>query len=136
LFDPQVVLAALIAIVVEVGLRFGSLPRLTGLLGIGLAHDGESGQEPDSLHPPDLPVAWIRQRALAVNRVFRHWPFDGTCFRRALVLGHRIRRLGPTLLIGVRKDDSVALAAHAWLVVCGVSLDPLAAQYEELRDLR
>ncbi len=135
LFDPQTVLAVLVAIIVEVGLRFGSLPRLTRLLGIRLAYDCESGQ-PDSSHPQDLSATWIRRRALAVNRVFRRWPFERTCLRRALVLGHRIRRLYPTLLIGVRKDDSGAVVAHAWLVVAGVSLDPLATQYEALRDLR
>jgi hypothetical protein len=42
----------------------------------------------------------------------------------------------PTLVIGVRHDESGALAAHAWLVVAGVTLDPLAAQFEALRDLR
>lgn len=112
LFDPQVVL---VAIVVEVGLRLSTLPRLTHLLGIRLAHDCESDQKPDSGNPPGLPVTWIRPRALAVNRVFRHWPFEGTCLRRALVLGHRIRRLDPALLIGVRHDDSGAVAAHAVL---------------------
>lgn len=131
LFDPQVVLVVLVAIVVEVGLRLSTLPRLTCLLGIRLAHDCESDQQPDSIHLPGL----IRRRALVVNRVFRRWPFDDTCLRRALVLGHRIRRLDPALLIGVRHDDSGALAAHAWLVVAGVSLDPLATQYEALRDL-
>ncbi len=136
LFDPQVALALLIAIVVEIGLRLSSLPRLTRLLGIRFAHDCEYREQPDSLHSQGLPVTWIRRRALGVNRVFRYWPFGGTCLRRALVLGHRIRRLDPALLIGVRKDDSGALAAHAWLVVAGVSLDPLATQYQELRDLR
>jgi hypothetical protein len=133
LLDPQVVLVAL---VVEAGLRLSTLPRLTRLLGIRLAQDGESEQQQNSALPPGLPAIWIRQRALAVNRVFRHWPFGNTCLRRALVLGQRIHRLDPTLVIGVRHDDSGALAAHAWLVVAGVSLDPLATQYEELRELR
>lgn len=136
LLDPQVTLVVLVVLVVEVGLRLSTLPRLTRLLGIRLAQDCESEQQQDSALPPGLPVTWIRRRALAVNRVFRHWPFDSTCLRRALVLGQRIRRLDPTLVIGVRLDDSGALAAHAWLVVAGVALDPLGAQYEALRDLR
>lgn len=136
LLDPQVTLAVLVAMVVEAGLRLSSLPRLTRLLGIRLAYDDESDRRADPVHTPDLPAIWIRRRALAVNRVFRHWPFDRTCLRRALVLGHRIRKLDPALLIGVRHDDSGNLAAHAWLVVAGVSLDPLATQYEVLRDLR
>jgi len=133
LLDPQVVLVAL---VVETGLRFSTLPRLTRLLGIRLAHDGESEQQEDSGFPSDLPAPWIRRRAVAVNRVFRHGPLEGTCIRRALVLGQRIRRLNPTLMIGVRRDDSGALAAHAWLVVTGIALDPLATHYETLHGLR
>lgn len=136
LLDPQVTIVALVALVVEAGLRLSTLPRLTRLLGIRLAQDCEFEQQQDLALPSGLPVIWIRRRVLAVNRVFRHWPFDSTCLRRALVLGQRIRRLDPTLVIGVRHDDSGALAAHAWLVVAGVALDPLAAQYEVLRDFR
>jgi hypothetical protein len=135
LFDPQVVAAALVALVVEAGLRLSTLPRLTRLLGIQLAQGGEPEQQ-NSTQPADLPVAWIRRRAVAMNRVFAHWPFDSTCLRRALVLGHRIRRLKPSLMIGVRIDDSGALAAHAWLVVSGIALDQQADQYEVLHGLR
>jgi transglutaminase superfamily protein len=136
LFDPQILLVALIALVVEAGLKLSTLPHLTRLLGIQLAQDGEPEQHQGSAPPSGFPVIWIRRRILAVNRVFRHLPFNDTCLRRALVLGQRIRRLDPTLVIGVRHDESGALAAHAWLVVAGVALDPLAAQYEALRDLR
>ena len=136
LLDPQILLVALVALVVEAGLRLSTLPHLTRLLGIQLAQDGEPEQQQDSTPPSNLPVIWIRRRVLAVNRVFRHLPFNDTCLRRALVLGQRIRRLDPTLVIGVRHDESGALAAHAWLVVAGVALDPLATQYEALRDLR
>lgn len=134
LLDPQIALVALVALVVEAGLRLSTLPRLTRLLGIQLVQDGEAEQQ-DPMQPADLPVAWIRRRAVAMNRVFAHWPFDSTCLRRALVLGHRIRRLSPILMIGVRNDDSGALTAHAWLVVSGIALDPQAAHYEALRDL-
>jgi hypothetical protein len=136
LLDPQVALVALVALVVETGLRLSTLPRLTRLLGIRLAQDCEFEQQQDSALPPGIPAIWIRRRAFAVNQVFRHWPFDNTCLRRALVLGQRIHRLDPTLVIGVRHDDSGALTAHAWLVVAGVSLDPLATQYEALRGPR
>jgi hypothetical protein len=136
LFDPQLALVAIVALAVETGLRFSTLPRLTRLLGIRLAHDSESVPQQDSELPPCLPAAWIRRRAVTVNRLLRHWPFEDTCLRRALVLGHRIRRLDPTLVIGVKHDDSGALTAHAWLAVAGVALDPLATEYEALRDLR
>lgn len=136
LLDPQILLAALAALVVEAGLRLSTLPRLTRILGIRLAQDGEREQQQDSTLPPGMSAVWIRRRAVAVNRVFRHLPFNDTCLRRALVLGQRIRRLDPTLVIGVRHDESGDLAAHAWLVVAGVALDPLATQFEALRDLR
>lgn len=136
LLDPEAVLTVLVALAVEVGLRFSTLPRLTRLLGVRLAQDCEFGPRQDSAFPPELPISWLRRRALVVNRVFRYWPFDSTCLRRALVLGQRIRRLDPALVIGVRHDDSGALTAHAWLVVAGVALDPLAVQYEVLRDFR
>lgn len=136
LFDPQTLLVALVALVVEVGLKLSTLPHLTRFLGIQLTQDCEHEQQNGSAPPSALPVSWIRRRALAVNRVFRHLPFNDTCLRRALVLGQRIRRLDPTLVIGVRYDESGALAAHAWLVVAGVALDPLAAQYEALHDVR
>ena len=135
LLDPQVTLVALVALIVEAGLRVSTLPRLTRLLGIRLAQDGDSAQQENGVLPPGLSVTWIRRRVVAVNRVFQHWPFDSTCLRRALVLGQRIRKLNPALVIGVRHDDSGALAAHAWLVVAGVALDPLAIQYEALRSL-
>lgn len=126
----------LVTLVVEAGLRLSTLPRLTRLLGIRLVNDCEPEDEQDVSAPPDLPITWIRRRAFMVNRVLRHSPFSDTCLRRALVLGQRIRRLDPALVIGVRHDDSGTLTAHAWLVVAGVALDPLAGEYEALGDLR
>ncbi|MGH3823303.1 MAG: lasso peptide biosynthesis B2 protein [Pseudonocardiaceae bacterium] len=135
LLDPQVVLVALVALVVEAGLKLSTLPRLTRLLGIRLVNDCEPKNKQDVSLPPSLPITWIRRRVFVVNQVLQHSPFGDTCLRRALVLGQRIRRLDPTLMIGVRHDDSGTLAAHAWLVVAGVALDPLADEYEALRDL-
>jgi hypothetical protein len=132
LIDPQVAIIIIVAVIVEVGLRYSTLPRLTWLLGVRLAQNPETQEEPDPAPPPDLPVSWIHRRAVAVNRVFRHWPFDNTCLRRALVLGQRIRRLDPALVIGVRLDDTGTLAAHAWIAVAGVALDSLATQYAPL----
>lgn len=126
----------LVAIVVEAGLRFSTLPRLTRVLGIRFVDDYERKPRQELALPPGLPIIWIRRRAFVVNRVFRHSPFGDTCLRRALVLGRRIRRLDPTLVIGVRHDASGSPAAHAWLIVAGVALDPLSDQYEALRDLQ
>lgn len=128
-------LVALVALVVEVGLRLGTLPQLTRLLGIQLINDCEPDHKQNLTVPPELPIAWVRQKAFMVNRVLQRSPFGDTCLRRALVLGQRIRGLDPILMIGVRHDDSGTVAAHAWLVVAGVALDPLAEEYEALRDL-
>lgn len=126
LLDPQVVLAAVTLVVVEAGLRLTTLPRLARVLGIRL------GSHDEAPVAAGLPAAWIERRRVAVGRVCRHSPFGDTCLRRALVLGRRIRRLQPTLVIGVRRDEDGAVAAHAWLVVDGATLDPAAAAYAAL----
>lgn len=133
LLDPQLIAAAVVALVVEIGLSISTVPRVVRLLGIRLAqdHDGVPVGA-----PADLPAVWIRRRYVEVNRVFRRWPFGNTCLRRALVLGHRIRRLDPVLVIGVRHGEDGQLAAHAWLVVGDIALDPLASNYAPLQGFK
>jgi hypothetical protein len=133
--QPRVIVVVVVALVVEVGLRISTVPRLARLLGVRLERDGQSGQQLPAGSTNDPPVLWIREQYTTVARVMPHWPFGNTCLRRALVLGHRLRRLEPALVIGVRHDEAGQLAAHAWLVVAGVVLDPLAEQYAPLRDL-
>ncbi|MFZ0874559.1 MAG: lasso peptide biosynthesis B2 protein [Pseudonocardiaceae bacterium] len=131
-FDSQFLAALAITFVVEIGLSISTLPRLTKLFGIRLAGEGDdepTGQE------PDVAPEWFRGRSAAVHSVLRHWPFGDTCLRRSLILGQRIRRLDPVLVIGVRHDEHGKLAAHAWLTVGGVALDTLAEQYAPLRGL-
>jgi hypothetical protein len=131
-FDRQFLAALAVAFVVELGLSMSTLPRLTKLFGIRLA--GEANDEPTG-QAPEVAPEWFRRRSAAVHRVLRHWPFGDTCLRRSLVLGQRIRRLDPVLVIGVRHDEHGNLAAHAWLAVGGVALDTLAEQYVPLRGL-
>ena len=61
--------------------------------------------------------------AAYVGEVLRRLPppWRYTCLRRGIVLYHLLRRAGrPVALhIGVRKDASGTLAAHAWLVKGG-----------------
>lgn len=127
--DMQVLAALAVTVGVELGLRACTVPRLARLLGVGLG-----SAEPDLPLPVPggLAPEWIRRRHAAVDVVFRHWPFGDTCLRRALVLGHRVRRLGPVLVIGVRHDEDARVAAHAWLVIEGRSLDPLSVHYSPL----
>lgn len=129
LIDPQFLAAGFTALVVEVGLATTTLPRLARLLGVRLV--GDDGDDGRRLVRAASPRDWYRRRRIAVDRVMRSWPFGDTCLRRALVLGHRIRPLRPVLVIGVRHDEG-ALAAHAWLVVGGVTLDPTASLYAPL----
>lgn len=126
---PDLVAAFGVAVAVEIGLRVTTLPRLARILGIRLAHD-----EPESTPgwvsaeqaaPPTVP-AWAKRRLKATRRVLRRWPFGDTCLRQALVSGQRLRRLDPTLHVGVAKLDG-EVRAHAWIVVGRVVVDPLRA---------
>lgn len=118
-------------VVVEIGLHTIRLPRLARLLRVRLDVDGHPAQ--DSLDPSA--VLRIRRYGRATDRVLRRWPFGDTCLRRALILGFLIRRLDPILCIGVRRDDAGEIAAHAWLVVAGATLDSTAAQYLPFGDV-
>jgi hypothetical protein len=120
---PVLVEVVLVALVVEVGLRLGSLPRLARRLGVPLAAE----------HADDTARRAVRLDARAqrdwraVGRVMRHWPGDtGTCLRTALVGGFVLRRLGPRLRIGVAKVEG-RVQAHAWLEIGDRTLDPVGA---------
>lgn len=119
---PAVVAAAVVAVVVELGLRTLKLPTLARLMRTPLADDGGvPSRIVDRFPMPPRLVVRLR----AVRRVMRHWPFGDTCLRLALVSGQRIRELHPLLRVGVAKDAD-GVRAHAWLEVDGVSLDPQA----------
>ena len=132
---PDLFLALVVAVVVEVGLRTTTLPRLARALGTPLAVDGFDAYA----EPPDaLPLApWATLRMNATRRVLRHWPFGDTCLRQALVCGRLLRRLHPVLQLGVAKVDG-EVRAHAWLVVGGTVVDPrrAVAPYQPLAAVR
>lgn len=118
------------AVFVELGLRSTTLPRLAGMLGIGLVTSAESSRAGSAwrfLGPDD------RAKYRAARRVLRLWPRQGSesCLRLALVAGFLLRRREPGLRIGTtRLGDRVI--AHAWLTVGEHSLDPRSARYEPL----
>ncbi len=120
---PAVLASALVAAAVEVGLRVTTLPRLARFLGTPLASGPAAALAGPG--PAQLP-SWARRRVSATGRVLRHWPFGDTCLRQALVSGQRLRRLHPSLHVGVAKLDG-EVRAHAWLVVRGRILDPMRA---------
>lgn len=70
---------------------------------------------------------WTTRRLRAGLAVLRHGPFPDTCLRRALVMGSVLRARGPRLVVGVLRHDG-ELLAHAWVVVDGVSLDPMSSR--------
>ncbi|WP_036921251.1 lasso peptide biosynthesis B2 protein [Propionicicella superfundia] len=107
------------AILVEWSLRHEPLPRTAGRLGVGTGDP--SGRESAAL------LLTIREREAVddVRRVISRRPFNGTCLRQALLVGHALRERRPVLQVGVRKDTS-EVRAHAWLVVDGVVVDDFA----------
>lgn len=69
-------------------------------------------------------VAW------AVESAARRLPWHSSCFARAIV-GKRmldLRRIPAMLYLGVRKDESGKLHAHAWLESRGVCVTGALAQ--------
>lgn len=117
-----------VAVVVEIGLRHTTLPRLGRWLGVSLGSGADTTLGAATTRHAGAPTlsARARRQVNATRRVLRHWPFGDTCLRQALISGQRLRRLHPRLHIGVAKIDG-ALRAHAWLEIDGGILDPLAA---------
>jgi hypothetical protein len=120
-----VVTVVAVALFVEVGLRTLKLPRLAGMLGVRL--DLESARPPRGFAP--VVPTWGSQSATRVDRVMKGWPGGGTCLRRCLVLGQRLRGLDPVLRIGVQREADGSLVAHSWLEIDGESLDPTVAEF-------
>jgi len=88
-----------------------SLERLTAWI-------GRRGRARDAGRAGDAALAdWV-DRVLTVLPP----PWRRTCLKRALVLQYLVRRAGGAseLQIGVRRDRSGALLAHAWLVRDGL----------------
>ena len=123
---PETVAAGVVAVVVELGLRVTTLPKLARLLRVQLdpAMTGAGGDlmqgSATTLSESDC------RRVRSTQRVLRRWPFGDTCLRQALVSGTLLRHRQPVLHLGVAKIDG-AIKAHAWLDIGGGILDPLAA---------
>lgn len=111
---------------IEIGLRRHPLPEVCRRLGIEC--DLRSATPP-ATEPVVLPRR-TRTAVLACAYAVARWPLGGTCLRRCLVLGRRLRMLDPVLRIGVRRDDD--LVVHSWLEIGGRTLDATSARYATL----
>lgn len=124
----EVVRAVGVMLLVELSLRTSGLP--TTCRRLRLTCDLHSSAPP-AQRVAVLPHA-ARAPVLATDVVLTRWPFGDTCLRRCLLLGHRLRRFGPVLRIGVRREPEGAFAAHSWLEIDGATLDPTASRYTVL----
>lgn len=114
--------------VVEVALRYVPLKMIARVFRVAL--DANAAVAPTE----DMLPAWAVARLRVVHVVMGKWPVDGVCLRSALVTGQRLRRLRPTLKLGVARAET-GVFAHAWLEIGGRSLDPASSRYMMLPGL-
>jgi hypothetical protein len=111
---------------VEYSLRRHDLPTTAARFGLRLGSTSANGSTPE---PRERLPMWAARRARLTLIVMRLWPFGDTCLRKSLVMGNRLRSLSPQLFIGVRSANDEAFAAHAWLRITGIDIDPASNQY-------
>lgn len=115
-------------VVIEISLRTSDLPTTCQRLRVCY--------DLDSLAPPTGVLAVLPRRTrpavLASRAVVSRWPAGDTCLRQCLLIGHRLRRLGPVLRIGVKRDVNGEFSAHSWLEFGGSTLDPTAFEFAPL----
>lgn len=115
-------------VVIEISLRTSDLPATCRRLRVACDLDG--------LAPPAADLAVLPRRTrpavLASLAVVSWWPAGDTCLRRCLLIGHRLRRLGTVLRIGVKRDANGEFSAHSWLEFDGSTVDPTAFEFAPL----
>ena len=86
-----------------------------------------------SLNPPpraatEADLAYARRLAWLAALAGRRGPMEATCLRKSLLVYGLLRRRGfrPDLELGVRRE-APDIAAHAWVELEGVSIDPQAS---------
>lgn len=127
-FAAESVRAVATLLVIEACLRTGGVDRACARL--GLRSDLTSARQPRA-GDVVLPRR-VRTPVRACCAVVSALPAGDTCLRRCLLLGHRLRELDPVLRIGVSRGPDAVFAAHAWLEIDGISLDPEALRYAAL----
>ena len=117
--------AAAVIVVVELLVRWVSLPRLSRLLSVRL-NLAPAPPDVDRIRVRDLPARAARQ-VRCTRRVADAWPFSqGPCLRRALVAGHLLRDMDPALRLGLTGSGD-QLVAHAWLEIHDRPLEDIAS---------
>jgi hypothetical protein len=112
---------AVVIVIVEVLVRTVRLPRVSRLLGVRVDLTPRVGSA-DQLPLRELPER-ARRQLRCTRRVADAWPFShGPCLRRALVGGHLLRRLHPSVRLGLTGSGD-QLLAHAWLEIEGRPLE-------------
>jgi Transglutaminase-like superfamily len=117
--------------VIQVSLKFEDLP--TTCRRMAVSYDLDSSAPPASR--PALLARRRRRAVLGALTVVSLWPVSNTCLRRCLLVGHRIRDLGPVLRIGVRRDENGDFGAHSWLEIDGCTLDPESVRFATVGSL-
>ncbi len=115
-------------ILIEISLRNSDLPRTCRRLRVGC--------DLESATPPAAQLAVLprqtRAAVLASLAVVSRWPGGDTCLRQCLLIGHRLRGLGPVLRVGVGRNGDGEFSAHSWLEFGGRTLDPAAFEFAPL----
>ena len=117
-----------ISLLVEVGLRVLPFNRLMGF--IQKHPTRQLRKEPNEIKSR---LAEIRRLAEAV---FRHYPLNLTCLKKALVLKSLLGRQGMVtdLKIGLKKEGDL-LKAHAWLEQDGEIITDAPGMAEEFQSV-
>jgi hypothetical protein len=90
--------------------------------GVQGKQEERAGQEEHAEHAEELKKnrPLLRQIGTAVQRVSRNVPWRSRCYLEAVVTKRMLKRRGLPCAIhlGLKKDDTGSLAAHAW-TTCG-----------------
>jgi hypothetical protein len=114
-----VVRAVLVVAAAEIGMRTTDLGHLAALLKVPLA--------PGMSEIPQIGIGGAgtltrreQRNHRAAGWVLDRWVFDGTCLRRALIVGYFLRRHHPVLRLGLVGDGRTS---HAWVEAEGMTFN-------------
>jgi hypothetical protein len=127
-WSREFIVVALVLARIELSLRTEELTATCRRVGVRL----DLEPAPDLVGGGPVLPARARKSARVVGVVLHRWPWGDTCLRQCLLLGHRLRHLGPTMRIGVRHTEDGSFSAHSWLEIDGRALDQGATLFASL----